>query len=580
MSGGPRHLTQASQINALWAHLLLEELCRLGVRHLCIAPGSRSAPLTLAAAEQPGLQCHTHFDERGLGFFALGLAQGLNAPVALLTTSGTAVANLYPAVVEARQSGMPLWILSADRPLELIDVGANQAIPQTGIFAHYPIYQQDLPAPSLALSPRFLLASLDEAARQQALTPGPVHLNCRFPEPLYPQAAIPDWQDYLAPLGSWLDDAAPWQRTARPQPDLSAPDWPAFCREPGLIVAGRLTDPGEAESIRALARTLGWPLLADIQSQLRFAPEALPLYDLALHHAGIQAALGQAKVLLQLGGRLVSKRLSQFIARQPWQQAWLIDRHGARLDENGPFRVRQQAPVGAWCQARLSQTPAQAPWLDLTEPLTRLGQGLDAHLPTLSEAALCRRLPRVLRGQLLLGNSLPIRLLNSLAGTGAGTGDGPSRVLSNRGASGIDGLIATAAGWAHSHPHEPTTLLLGDTSALHDLNSLALLRDLPGPFVLLLINNDGGSIFHLLPVPEAAKAPFYRLPHGLDFAQAAGQFGLCYQAPDNLDAALAAYRQALDGGQHLIEIKVPHDEVANQLNELKSWIQAQEWPLG
>ncbi len=184
-----------------WARLIIEELWRLGLRDLCFAPGSRSAPLTLAASQHGQLRCHSHFDERGLGFLALGLAKRSARPVALITTSGTAVANLYPAVVEARQSGIPLIVLSADRPPELIDCGANQAIPQVGIFAGYPVFSQNLPTPTSRISPRFLLGTLDQLWLTLAQNPGPAHLNCPFAEPLYPHQGEPlptDWQAELS----------------------------------------------------------------------------------------------------------------------------------------------------------------------------------------------------------------------------------------------------------------------------------------------------------------------------------------------------------------------------------------------
>ena len=206
MTGHPDSLPLA------WASLLIEELYRLGLRHLCIAPGSRSAPLTLAAANHNGMRCHLHFDERGLGFFALGLAKGLHQPVAIITTSGTAVANLYPAVIEARLTRVPLLVLSADRPAELIDCGANQAITQPGIFASYPVFQQSLPAPELRLDPRFLLGSVDHAWQQLTMATGPVHLNCPFAEPFYPGQGEPLPASWWQPLEHWLVSKQPLTR--------------------------------------------------------------------------------------------------------------------------------------------------------------------------------------------------------------------------------------------------------------------------------------------------------------------------------------------------------------------------------
>lgn len=202
--------SQHATFNHVWSSLLLEELFRLGVRDIALAPGSRSAPLTMAAAAHQGFRRHLHFDERGLGFMALGLAKGSNRPVAVIMTSGTAVANLWPAVAEAQLTGVPLIILSADRPHELIDNGANQAIDQQGIFGRYPVYQQNLPSPTPTIPAAFVLSSVDQALAKQALTPGVVHFNCMYPEPLYPGEHYQDFSDYLAPLGDWLGSHKPW----------------------------------------------------------------------------------------------------------------------------------------------------------------------------------------------------------------------------------------------------------------------------------------------------------------------------------------------------------------------------------
>ena len=176
----------SADMNLLWGQLILEELARLGVKHVCMAPGSRSTPLTLAAASQTQLTRHIHFDERGLGFMALGLAKASNAPVAIITTSGTAVANLYPAIVEAWLTHVPLIILSGDRPPELIDCGANQAIIQPAIFAQY-AKQVNLPTPDLGYPANALLSTIDHAVANQHQ---PVHINCMYREPLYPTELV------------------------------------------------------------------------------------------------------------------------------------------------------------------------------------------------------------------------------------------------------------------------------------------------------------------------------------------------------------------------------------------------------
>ncbi|WP_447772847.1 2-succinyl-5-enolpyruvyl-6-hydroxy-3-cyclohexene-1-carboxylic-acid synthase [Aeromonas veronii] len=565
----PPFSSQHATFNHVWSSLLLEELFRLGVRDIALAPGSRSAPLTMAAAAHQGFRRHLHFDERGLGFMALGLAKGSNRPVAVIMTSGTAVANLWPAVAEAQLTGVPLIILSADRPHELIDNGANQAIDQQGIFGRYPVYQQNLPSPTPTIPAAFVLSSVDQALAKQALTPGVVHFNCMYPEPLYPGEHYQDFSDYLAPLGDWLGSQKPWSPWQRSEPS-SPPqaEWETFRQKRGIVVAGRITDPKQAQAAAALAEQLGWPLLADIQSQIRFDSRNLIHMDMALNDPEFVAELGRAEVLLQFGARLVSKRLGQFIKQHSWQDYWLVDPQPARLDPDYRLRNRLLCSASAFAAAH-PVTTAQAPWHRLAELRHNASQQIAAACNRFSELGVCHRLNRLIEGQLFVGNSMPARLMDMLGETGKG----PSRVMTNRGASGIDGLIATAYGFAQSvepGSDEPTTLLLGDLSALHDLNSLALLSKASRPLVVILLNNDGGSIFRMLPVPTEGELleSYYRLPHGLSFEHAAAMFGLAYRAPTTLAGFEQDYRAALKHGVTLIEIRVPSEQVADDLKML------------
>ncbi|HDZ8838209.1 TPA: 2-succinyl-5-enolpyruvyl-6-hydroxy-3-cyclohexene-1-carboxylic-acid synthase [Aeromonas veronii] len=560
--------SQHATFNHVWSSLLLEELFRLGVRDIALAPGSRSAPLTMAAAAHQGFRRHLHFDERGLGFMALGLAKGSNRPVAVIMTSGTAVANLWPAVAEAQLTGVPLIILSADRPHELIDNGANQAIDQQGIFGRYPVYQQNLPSPTPTIPAAFVLSSVDQALAKQVLTPGVVHFNCMYPEPLYPGEHYQDFSDYLAPLGDWLNSQTPWSPWQQSEPTCPPQaEWETFRQQRGIVVAGRITDPQQAQTAAALAEQLGWPLLADLQSQIRFDSRNLIHMDLALNDPEFVAELGRAEVLLQFGARLVSKRLGQFIKQHSWLDYWLVDPQPARLDPD--YRLRNRLLCSASAFAAAHPVTTQAPWHTLAELQHNASQQIAAACEHFSELGVCHRLNRLIEGQLFVGNSMPARLMDMLGETGKG----PSRVMTNRGASGIDGLIATAYGFAQSieqGSNEPTTLLLGDLSALHDLNSLALLSKASRPLVVILLNNDGGSIFRMLPVPTEGELleSYYRLPHGLSFEHAAAMFGLAYRAPTTLPEFERDYRAALQHGVTLIEIRVPSEQVADDLKAL------------
>ncbi|MND55377.1 2-succinyl-5-enolpyruvyl-6-hydroxy-3-cyclohexene-1-carboxylate synthase [compost metagenome] len=484
-------------------------------------------------------------------------------------TSGTAVANLWPAVAEAQLTGVPLIILSADRPPELIDNGANQAIDQQGIFGRYPVHQQNLPSPTPSIPAAFVLSSVDQALAKQALTPGPVHFNCMYPEPLYPGEAYLDFSDYLAPLGDWLHSSEPWSPWLQGEQHCPhQPDWDELQGKRGVIIAGRIQDPVEAQRVVQLAERLGWPLLADLQSQIRFDSRNLIHMDLALQNSGFVTELARAEVLLQFGARLISKRLGQFIKQHPWQDYWLVDPQPARLDPDYRLRRRLVCTPGAFAAAH-PVDHRHLPWHRLAERQQGISGQIRRACDRFSELGVCHRLTQLIQGQLFVGNSMPARLMDMLGETGKG----PSRLMTNRGASGIDGLIATAFGFSLSSD-EPTTLLLGDLSALHDLNSLALLGKGSRPLVVILLNNDGGSIFRMLPVPtkDALLETYYCLPHGLHFEHAAAMFGLNYRAPTTLDEFERDYATALKTGATLIEIKVPSNEVAEDLKALGSVI--------
>lgn len=423
-----------------------------------------------------------------------------------------------------------------------------------------------MPTPSNEIAPAWLLASVDQAAFQQQQTPGPVHLNCAFREPLYPVEGQQLPAHALRGLTRWFDSHEPWTRYTPAQTACSRdPAWETVRHSKGLIVVGRLTREDDANAILQLAEQTGWPLIADIQSQLRFHPQTINSADLALHHSAFRAELAQAETLLLFGGRLISKRLQQFLTEQEWQYCWQIDNSSERLDNGLAVQQRFVSAINDWCQAH-QLVARHAAWHQLTKWDHKLAALIEQQLPAWGEITLCHQLNAQIKGQLFIGNSMPIRLLDMLGTTGVR----PAHIYTNRGASGIDGLIATAAGVAKADPTQPTTVLLGDTSALFDLNSLALLHSLNSPFVLIIINNDGGNIFHMLPVPEhnQIREHFYQLPHGLNFQASAEQFQLAYAAPTDTTSFQHYYQQALTRhSATILECKVAVGEAANWLKE-------------
>ena len=546
-----------STFNRRWATVILEALTRHGVRHICIAPGSRSTPLTLAAADNRNLIHHTHFDERGLGHLALGLAKASGEPVAVIVTSGTAVANLYPAVIEAGLTGEKLILLTADRPPELIDCGANQAIRQQGIFSSHPTAALDLPKPSPETPAKWLVSSIDLLLGQQR--GGALHINCPFAEPLYGELDDTGlaWQESL---GDWWQGDQPWLLAAEDHHAALQHDWGAWRRKKGVIIAGRMS-PQEGKQLAAWAQTLGWPLISDVLSQ---TGQPLPCADLWLANPRAQALLAQAQIVIQFGSSLTGKRLLQWQANCQPQEFWLVDSLIGRLDPAHHRGRRLTARISEW----LERHPAEqrVPW---AEELTALSQTAweltDAATQPFGEAQLAHRLPALLpeNGQLFVGNSLVVRLVDALAQMPQGY-----PVLSNRGASGIDGLISTAVG-VQRGTARPTLAIVGDLSALYDLNALALLRHVSAPLVLIVVNNNGGQIFSLLPTPVSERERFYCMPQNVSFKHGAAMFGLEYRNPTTWEALQTAVSEGWQQPHTtVVEINVPSTDGTHTLQNL------------
>ncbi|MFN1141505.1 2-succinyl-5-enolpyruvyl-6-hydroxy-3-cyclohexene-1-carboxylic-acid synthase [Serratia quinivorans] len=547
-----------SVFNRRWAALLLEALARHGVRHVCIAPGSRSTPLTLAAAANKSFICHTHFDERGLGHLALGLAKASREPVAVIVTSGTAAANLYPSLIEAGLTGERLVFLTADRPPELIDCGANQAIRQNGLYASHPKLSIDLPRPTTDIPASWLVSTIDSAMAR--LQHGALHINCPFAEPLY-GGDEQQYADWSATLGDWWQGSHPWLREMDPHQVLKQPDWFFWRQKRGVIVAGRMSAQ-EGEQLAQWAELLGWPLIGDVLSQ---TGQPLPCADLWLAQPQAQKLLADAQLVVQFGSSLTGKRLLQWQEQCRPQEYWLIDELPGRLDPAQHRGRRIRASVAQWLELHPAQP--RTPWAD--ELTTLAGNALDAvsgHLVNrFGEAQLAHRLPELLpeNGQLFLGNSLIVRLIDALTRLPTGY-----PVFSNRGASGIDGLISTAAGVQRATA-KPTLAVVGDLSALYDLNALALLRQCSAPTVLIVVNNNGGQIFSLLPTPEEDRQRFYCMPQDVEFSHAAAMFKLAYACPENWGQLLQAVEQGWrHSGATLIELQVPPSDGAQTLQHL------------
>ena len=541
-----------SVFNRVWSKVLLETLVRQGVQHFCIAPGSRSTPLTLEAVALQNAskaRCYAHFDERGLGFFALGIAKSVQQPVAVIVTSGTAAAELYPAIIEARQSGVNLIVLTADRPPELWECGANQAIQQQNMFADYPVAAINLPKPATDYAAQWLIATVEQACFKQRQCPGVVHINVPFAEPLYDaNPAQIDNHPWLAPIQRWLSQNKPWQQHPEAQQEvLMHEHWDNWRTKRGVIVAGQLS-PEQAMGINSWANTMGWILLTDIQSGVE---PTTPYADIWLANQTVRQKLLQADIVIQFGSRFISKRINQFL-NEFNGEFWVVEAGQNDVDPYHHNLTRFNAKAHHWLRAH--PPLRQKPWLLEPLALSKFCAGFIEQQVggNLNEASLAHHIERVLpyNGILFLGNSLFVRLVDALTKLPEGY-----PIYTNRGASGIDGLLATAAGIAVGRD-QPLVAMIGDTSTLYDLNSFALFKNVNQPTIIFVINNNGGAIFDMLPVDEEVKEQFYRLPHNSDFSQVAAMFDLKYAHPYTWADLSSVLKQAYARRKTtLIEIK-------------------------
>lgn len=556
--------------SAALAAVLVDELCRAGVVHAVLAPGSRSAPLALALHTETRITVHVVIDERSAAFMALGIARATRAPALVLCTSGTAAANFHPAVIEADQARVPLLVVTADRPEELRATGANQTIDQTRLFGGAVRFFAEISAPHDSFggaAPRWRSLVGQAYAAAAGSPPGPVHLNVAFREPLVEPGSEP--ADSVAggrPGGrAWTETVV----AARPSPEIAAALAEKIAAaERGLIVVGDCDlDP---KPVVVLAERTGWPLLAEPTSGGRRGENAITTFDALLRHSPFASA-HRPDLVLRFGKLALSRALAGLLAPEVPQV--LVERDGARLDPERALSRIVVADESLICEAlceRLEQ-PEESPWLRSWREAekaarTALDEALDSD-DSPSEPRVARDLAALVPdgGALVAASSMPIRDLNSFMAARAGL-----RVLGNRGASGIDGFVSSAVGVALVCPSR-TYALAGDLSLLHDQNGLIGRADTD--LALVVLNNDGGGIFSLLPQAGIASGfeELFGTPHGLDLAALARLYGLDYRRLERAgDLAAAVSGEGLT----LIEVRTERKKNAELHQRLWSAVAA------
>ncbi|MEO6567273.1 MAG: 2-succinyl-5-enolpyruvyl-6-hydroxy-3-cyclohexene-1-carboxylic-acid synthase [Opitutaceae bacterium] len=517
--------------NTIWCSVLTETLAQLGVKHAVISPGSRSAALAVALVRHPGIESIPVLDERSAAFFALGLARQHQRAVVLVCTSGTAGANFFPAVIEAQESGIPLFVITADRPPEMRECASGQTIDQQKLFGSHVNFYHELAVPESSLK---LLGYVRQTVRHahavaMAAMPGPVHLNAPFRDPLVPiddgtAAALADecdWEKFFADHVP----ASPVELTA------SVPTFSADTR--GIIVAGpaQPADPAAyAETVASIAERLGWPVLADGLSPLRhhavMHPHLIITYDLLLRNPSLVQQLRPQRVLC-LGGWPISKVLRA--ALQQNNAAVLLLSEGAQNRDALHGRTQH-------LQISLARFAAQLPGTAATPgDYHRLWASLDRN----ARSALMIKMQAMTemfegRATWLLAQHLPVGtpifVANSMPVRDAEyfwpASDRRLRPFFNRGANGIDGTLSTALGVTHGGV--PTVLLTGDLALLHDTNGFLLPSKLSGSLTIVVINNRGGGIFEHLPIAEFDPPfeEFFATPQRVSFEKLCSAYGI------------------------------------------------------
>ncbi|XP_072992961.1 protein PHYLLO, chloroplastic isoform X2 [Typha latifolia] len=537
---------ETSNINLAWASLIVEECVRLGLTYFCIAPGSRSSPLAISACGHSLTTCISCYDERSLGFHAVGYARGSNKPAVVITSSGTAVSNLLPAVVEASQDFVPLVLLTADRPPELHDTGANQAIDQVNHFGKFVRFFFSLPPPTDQITARMVLTTIDAAVYSATQAPhGPVHINCPFREPL---ECHREWTlECLRGLDLWLTSMEPFTSYMRMQRldtwNINAgPITEVFeviqRSNRGLLLIGSIHCEDEIWAAIILAKHLSWPVVADILSGLRLRRTLTSSREfdniLFIDHLD-QAMLSdsvkrwaQPDVVVQIGSRITSKRIGQFLEFCSPPSYILVDRHPCRHDPSHIVTHRIQSTISEFADAlcKIHLPKKRGTWANLLKELNSV-VGREIAFQLQSELLLTEPYVAHVIGETLdndaaifVGNSMVIRDLDMYGRGWLKSANNREHLLSyndpffhgiqvagNRGASGIDGLLSTAIGFAVGC-NKRVLCMIGDVSFLHDTNGLSLLsqRARRKPITVIIINNHGGAIFSLLPVADVIQS--------------------------------------------------------------------------
>ncbi len=534
--------------NILWTETFVQELAALGVKHVSISPGSRNTPLTLAFAGNKKIKTYVHIDERSSGFFALGIAKATDTPVAIVCTSGTATVELYPAIVEAYKQRVPLIICTADRPPEMLDKGANQTINQINLYKNHIrwFYDLGLPEPSISRLKQLKLAAKEAYEKSLYESKGPVHLNFHFRKPFEPKFSTDSIDEKIILFADDIqaEKVVVCQKESK---DISTEKW--FTNifnqlkkyERGLIIVGPDNyDPRFLKSCQVISQKLSYPILADGTSQLRFGK-----HDKSNIITGFDALLRsdkfslkhQPEIILQFGRTITSKGLDTFLEKCNAVR-YMVNTYGDWFDPADKAKAAYSCKPYLFCESMNKKFQSdkfgrkQNGWLQSFKDSERLTIQLKKEIVDTSDFPNeSRIINEVLESipndsRIMLSNSMPVRDFDYFASNN----DKKIILYNNRGASGIDGITSTALGIAAAEG-KPTVLITGDLAFYYDLNGLLGAMKYNIPLVIVLINNNGGGIFEVLPISSYGEVfrKYFLAPHNLEFKNFVEAYGGNYK---------------------------------------------------
>lgn len=563
------------EIMTTYLETFIRQLSAMGVRHAVVSPGSRSTPIAMLLAEHPNFQIYIDIDERSAAFFALGMAKEMRKPVVLLCTSGTAAANYFPAVAEANISRVPLIVLTADRPHELRNVGAPQAIDQIRLYGPHAKWFEEMPLPEaggevLQFVRQTAARAVVTAVQQPA---GPVHLNFPLREPLVPVLDPPPFacKEENQAIGSAIGKL---ELGGGEIQKIAAAIRP---KERGLIICGTIDEPGFPEAVLTLSEKTGYPILADPLSQLRSGKHRkeriIENYDSLLKDPKWAGYLAP-DVVIRFGTMPVSKSLTLLLKKLETVDHFVVDGGNGWRDPVKRGTTVVYCDEIAFCNKLASAVlmDSHSSWFTMWHTLNERARSIvEIAMETekgLDEGKTVTELAKLLPdgSTLFVGNSMPIRDVDTFFQVNSKN----IRILANRGANGIDGVVSSAAGVSASVGK--AYLLIGDLSFFHDLNGLLMAKMHKLNLCVILINNNGGGIFSFLPQANEPKN-FERLfgtPTGLEFEYAVKMYGGRYVKPRDWKE----FRGALSGYENGLQvIEVQTDRAKNVENHRRMWMQ-------